>query len=304
MKKRSKASAAWAAYLSVSLAAVPAHAAMPVAAPATDALLSTSITKLTELVAQQIDSSLTLSSILTKAAHALTVANHTLGVTRQMARVVQLIKNYSWEELRDDMRRGLYRAMPELQQIEDEWRALKANGAALQGGRFWSHRDHHDVMSDQAFANTARLALEGSVFPVVAPDIWEEPMFRDPGEGEGTPAEIYAGEVERLLEYRYSRFGMLDRVARQRLSFAGMARKLQVVVDEAEANTNAELFAESVSATSAHQTAVNTTELVNQKLLDSAEKERLRQAHEELEKNVVDAIEIDWFSTGEHGVAP
>ena len=257
-----------------------------VKAPATDALLSTTITELGELIALQTDQVLQASTMISYLADSFTVANNALASIRHVQRTVQLIKEYRWDDLKRDVRQGFYNAIPELRQAEQEWKALKENHEAIRTGNFWRHHSYHDAVVDRAFADTARLQMESSVYPLIAPDIWEAPGHEPD----------FIGEVERLVEARYARQGSLSRIARQRAAFAQNKAKLAAVVDEAENNDNAELLAQSVSATADHQTAINTTELLNQKTSETFQEERSQRVRREIEQSVTDGLLDSQFS--------
>lgn len=236
---------------------------------------------LAALLAQDMEQTANLVGLFANARMLLTSVNESLALTRTAYRQVQAIRNYTLQDLADDARAGLYQAYPDLEDIERESRALVANGEAIEDGTFWSHTDHHDRDVSRRAHAAFDFAYQSTIWPIAFTNAMRHAPHPSP--------------VDLEIQNLYRRTGQRYQIAVQQMAFTVLARRVGLLLGEAEERDHLPTRIAATNAALSYQTMRNSTELL--------ELEKARAAHEE-HSRLEDRIQRRRARSDLSGIAP
>lgn len=260
--------------MTVALAALPAGRAQ--AMFGVEDWLSGQNELLISLLAESLQQTAQLTTAVANLRAVLRAANESAAVARTAWRQVQVLRDYTLDDLRDDARAGLYAAWPELADVARESEALAANGRAVQAGAFWTHQDHHDPV----VARRARAAFEygyqSTLWPIAFPDAMQHGPAPSP--------------VDAKVQELYRRAGHAHRVAHQQMAWSVFARQVEGYLADAEMTARLDTRMQATEAAMAFQTMRNTTEALTLAQAEAADGEARRQRDQRDRAGFVEAV--------------
>lgn len=144
-----------------------------VEAPTTDSLLSTQITALTQIVAQeQLGNNIIMTEIIPRAKQTIDIANATLDTSRRLYEIGKSIADYSPEKLLRDMKEGFCNGFPgTCPGLESSILELKDNVEMISSGddKFFSYKSRWNSETNRFIVGLASGMMKAHVYPKVAP---------------------------------------------------------------------------------------------------------------------------------------
>ncbi|OGQ84629.1 MAG: hypothetical protein A2289_09685 [Deltaproteobacteria bacterium RIFOXYA12_FULL_58_15] len=215
------------------------YAQLAVTAPATDTLLSSTITELSHLLALETMEATDIASTLTHLVEMVRTANEALAVARAVKEAYEVLKDYSLEDLAQDAMLGLNEAMPELmgetQMLMDQGMEVAENGAV----GFWSYRNIHDGRMHDYLRGAAELAIKGSIYPAIF------------GTAGITGSHDPITESDKLVAFHFAQRGQLYNRATRNAAKGYIAKKIEALVNQAEKGDQLDLQIEATAAQAA-----------------------------------------------------
>jgi hypothetical protein len=221
---------------------------------------------LAEILAAHIEELTKLTTLIANVQVIVRSTNEALSVARSMKRAYDMVRNYRLEDLGRDAKAGLFRAMPELRDLERETAALIGNADAAGEGAFFSHTTHHDRLTDDAVKRVFEHGYQASIWPMLFPEAMS--FHRQP-----TPVEV-------MVQSRYRRTQEGTKRAVQRTALSVLAKKVEAFVEDAEAKDHVGVKSLAANAQINLQNLQNSTELLNLRNQDVAVEEAAREDEE------------------------
>lgn len=227
---------------------------------------------LMELLMTNLEELTNIAAILENMRIVAEAGNEGLAIARETYRNYQMIRRYSWDDLRRDAQRGMYRAFPELYKIEQE--AIEYKRQYKNRNRFFSYYGRHDYQMAQTIDKVMSHTYKATIWPHVFPSAFDD-MAKNPS------------PVDLNIWKRYMKSGKAAEVAVKKTSLYALSRKVEELVREAGQQNRIDLEAQATTAQMAVQQVNNSTEFLDLYKTSVALEE---EAHE-TERSRRDAIE-------------
>ena len=208
-----------------------------------------------------------LTALINEAKLVVSNTNDVLSLARVAKRSVDVIRNYTWDQLRRDAEMGLGEAFPELRELEAEVEILTRNGQALvqNDGSFFRLVDYHDARARKLAVH----AYQATLWPLVFPRALKL-------------AEAQPSPVELLVQQRYRATQTEARRAYRDSVVASLLKQSDAMWRDSMEKDNLQVRAEALAAHTGVQTMRDTSELLSLKEQEVAMDEQRRvesQAH-------------------------
>ena len=266
MKRRSKPFVT-AAIVAVSLSAVPKNAW---ALFGQGDWISGQNQMLMALLAEEIEHSAQLSTVITNARLIVGSTNELLSIARTTRRVLKAMQTYDLDRLRDDALAGLYQAIPESRSLSIEIQSLYQEGRAIQEGRFWTRIGSKDPNVSRQMHKLWAHGYKSVIWPLVLPG--QGHLRRGPN------------VIEEKVAMRYRVSGDQARRAYEQTALGVLAKKVDSYVRDAELKDRVDL-----------KQAATATQLSLQQTADTAEMRRLheqRVAEDQANREDLEALQV------------
>ena len=229
---------------------------------------------LTELLATELEELAHITETLRNIRMVAQAGNEALALARSSFREYRALRNYSREDLVRDAKRGLYRAFPDLQGIENE--IIMYGDQVEAGGAFWSYQGAHDRNISQA----TRRVLEHNYQAAIWPTVFPEAMVyrRNP-----SPVDLHIWGL-------YCKTGQKAAAAVKKTALNALAMKAANFIDDAEASGNLELATQAATTQLMVQEVNNSTEFVDLYKTELALEEAARDAEQSAQETMTKAL--------------
>lgn len=254
--------------------AVAAVALSVLVSPRAHADLAGETPILTGILAQEIIQTLDIASTLANIVKFVKATNEVLSFTRQAYRVYRQVINYTPKQLLNDAKRGLYKAIPEAEQLDREIRASIENGKAMVRGEeaFFGHSDHHEPWAKGMSKSLFRTGYRGLAKYVIRG---------------GT--KLYSDKptmADKLIAKRFADSKMLSRQLYEKSSFGILGEKIKTLIDDAEQKNRADLKARALSAQLQLDSAASLSQMRDYQKLSTALRESQRHKEQAFSKGL------------------
>jgi hypothetical protein len=216
-----------------------------------------------ELLATEIDELANLTALLANVKMVLQATNEATALARTTYRNYQAVRNYSTEDLIRDAKTGLYKAFPDLKDIERD--LILIDKQVENRNSFFSHMNSYDFKMAGALGKVMSHAYKAAIWPHIFPAAFQSHL-----------------RSTNMVDFRiwnlYAKSGMTAEVAVKKTALAALSQKVANLVDEAAASGNLQLAAEASIAQSVHQQVVNSTEYNDMYKAELAAREEAREA--------------------------
>ena len=229
-----------------------------------------------------------LAELISTTVNVVKGVNRVAAFCRQAVEAVEFLRKLDRETVLEHAKRGLYKSMPELRELEREVRLTMEEKRALEEDRFLNNRTYHDTEMAALLGAAANAGYAASVYPILFP---ESQKYRE-----------MVSEAEKLLAYRFRRVGLGRDRAVKTAATKVHAEKVKHASDEAEQKGRVDLELEALQAQSGMQTMVNTQAMADAKMAEIAEQEAAALRRKAAEKATRDALKATAATLGEIGV--
>ncbi len=234
---------------------------------------------LSSILATELAQALDIANTLSYIVKFVKATNEVLSFTRQAYRIYQQVRSYTPKKLLEDAKRGLYKAIPEAEQLDREIRASIENGKALVQGEeaFFGHSDHHEPWAKGMSQSLFRTGYRGLAKYVIRG---------------GT--KLYSDKptmADKLIAKRFQESKMLSRQLYEKSAFGVLANKVTTLVDDAEKKNRADLKAQALSAQLQLDSAASLSQIKDYQKLSTALKESQRHKERAFSKGLEKSLQ-------------
>ncbi len=225
---------------------------------------------LVNLLVQSIEQTAKLRSMVTATRDISRATNESLALAREAYREFKTVSSYTIEDYMEDAKEGLYRAFPELRDIEGDILLLKDQ---LENREvFFRYYNRYDPKLRERLEPVMSWAYKSTIWPVVFPQSLKLKPNMTP--------------VDQEIFERYQRTGQLAQWAVRTTSMAAVAESIKELYDEAQKKKNSQLQLAATQAELGHIQAsamAEFTDLYKQEIaMEEKAREMQRGARESL----------------------
>lgn len=256
-----------------------------ITAPTVEMALTANIEATAAGFAEQLAS---LAELIATTTNVIKGVNRVAALSRQAVEAVEFLRKLDRDTVLEHAKRGLYDAMPELRELDEEIRLTIEEKRALEEERFFSHRSYHDTEMAALLGAAANAGYAASVYPILFP---ESQKYRE-----------MVSEAEKLLAYRFRRLGLGRDRAVKTAATKAHAEAVKHASEEAEQKGRIDLELEALQAKSGMQTMINTQAVADAEMARIAEQEAAALRRKAKEKETRDGLQATAETLNQIGV--
>jgi hypothetical protein len=203
---------------------------------------------LAQLLACNLEELSNISALLANMKLVVAAGNESLALARNTYRAYRSVKNYTWQDLMRDAKKGFYDVFPDLYDIEQEAREYEHQYENR--SRFFSYYGRHDYEMSRKLGAVLSHGYKAAIWPRLFPSAFDR-LKKNP-----SPVDLYTWQL-------YVKSGMAMEKAVKSTSIYALSEKVQKLVEEAERRDQLDLDAQAISAQMAVQQTANSTEFLD-----------------------------------------